>query len=346
MKSTRRAAVAVAIVALGSASCSDSDTANDDAEASARATSPVTLLDLPAARPGDIVGLAADDGRRIVSWLHRIDGTVHELGLDGVNEPGETTQIVATIEVSTESQQGGLLDQVLLADGRRVLTWTTPEANELVVGTLAGDDGTPMIFWSAGEAGSGAIGGKLDLTDDGRLLVSIGRNTDFDTVDDQGGAFLAFDVASLGSDDVPLEPTVISRGYTNPWAFESLTGGEIWVWDNAAGSDPDDRDLDDVERIGRVDLEPDRNDMVRSEVGDRAPAAMVELPDGRLGVCGFLDNELRAYEVVDGDDGPRTRLERAGTIMACNTAATVFADGTVVTAAQTDAGESLQVLRP
>ena len=41
----------------------------------------------------------------------------------------------------------------------------------------------------------------------------------------------------------------------------------------------------------------------------RAPAAMVELPDGRIGICGFLDNELRAYDIVDNT------LERAGTIM-------------------------------
>lgn len=342
---TRRGvAIALSIVAFGAAGCSDDDTGGTARPAEPSA--PTTLLALPEARPGDIVGLAADDDRGIVTWLHRIDGTVYELDLDPAS--GSPPSLVATVPISTDSQQGGLLDQVLLPGGRRVLTWTTPDTNELVAGVLPPEAPSPIVFWSAGEAGSGAIGGKLDITDDGRLLVSVGRNTDFDAIDGDGGALLAFELdllAGLADGDRPT-PTEISRGYTNPWAFESLADGEIWVWDNAAGADPDDPDLDDAERIGRADLEADRNQMFRSEVSDRAPAAMVELPDGRIGVCGFLDNELRAYEVVDSDDGPRTRLDRAGTVMACNTAATVFADGTIVTAAQTDAGETLQVLRP
>ena len=73
---------------------------------------------------------------------------------------------------------------------------------------------------------------------------------------------------------------------------------------------------------------------------------MVELPDGRIGICGFLDNELRAYEVVDSDAGEATELERAGTIMPCNLGVAVFDDGTIVTLAQTDTGETLQILRP
>ena len=72
---------------------------------------------------------------------------------------------------------------------------------------------------------------------------------------------------------------------------------------------------------------------------------MVELPDGRIGICGFLDNELRAYDIVDGAT-PVPTLERAGTIMPCNTGVAVFDDGTIVTAAQTESGESLQILRP
>jgi len=102
----------------------------------------------------------------------------------------------------------------------------------------------------------------------------------------------------------------------------------------------------DVERIGRADLQPDRNDMPRVDGPERAPAAMVVLDDGRIGICGFLDNQLLAYDFVDTELGPDTGLEPAETIMPCNTGAAVFEDGTIVTAAQTDSGESLYILRP
>ena len=68
--------------------------------------------------------------------------------------------------------------------------------------------------------------------------------------------------------------------------------------------------------------------------------------DGLIAICGFLDNVMQAFEVVDSDAGPRTALERAGTIMPCLTGAAVFADGTIVTTAQGDDGETLQILRP
>ena len=50
--------------------------------------------------------------------------------------------------------------------------------------------------------------------------------------------------------------------------------------------------------------------------------------------------------IVDGDDAQSPTLERAGTIMPCNTGVAVFSDGTIVTAAQTESGESLQILQP
>ncbi len=334
---TARALVAAtALAATASACSSDGGTAPPE---------PETLLTFGGAQPGQIVGVAADDERGVVSWLHRTDGTVHELVLpdDGTPEPDEAT-IVASLPVGTDSSQGGLLDQVFVPGGERVLTWVTAEGGELVLGTLGTDPGAePTVLWSAGPVGNGAIGGTLDLADDGTVLLSVGRNTAWDDARDTDGAILRFDLGAAA------EPAVVSTGYTNPWAIESVTAAdgsdEVWVWDNAAGPDPEDPDAEDVERLGRADRF-DRSGLVRSDRPDRAPAAMVELGDGRLGVCGFLDNELRAYDVADGADGPRTALERAGTIMACNTAAAVFEDGTIVTAAQTTDGESLQILRP
>ncbi|MEM1332070.1 MAG: hypothetical protein AAGG08_01315 [Actinomycetota bacterium] len=330
----RRAVITTAVAAvvgLSIAACS-SDPATPGASSSP--PEPTTLRSFPSAAPGDLVGLVADDERRVVAWLTRNSGTVVELAVD---DPSAEPVVVAQLAVSVDSQQGGLLGQAVV-DGRRHLAWTTPSANELVVGTVD-EDGTASIGWSAGAAGDGAIGGTLVGTDDGAIVMTVGRNTAFDAETETGGAVLRFDDAALEAG-----PDVISVGYTNPWAT-AVVGDEIWVWDNAAGPDPDDPEVDDVERFGRADL-GDRDSFVRSSVTDRAPTAIVELPDGRLGVCGFLDNELRAYDVVDGETGERTLLERAGTIMPCNAGAAVFSDGTIVTLAQTVDGETLQILRP
>ena len=211
---------------------------------------------------------------------------------------------------------------------------------DLVVGELL-DDGSTHIVWNAGPSSDGAIGGVLAQRDD-QILIGVGRNTGWDTTTKVGGAILTID-----PDGPPTQAgTALSVGYTNPWAFVVTLAGDVWVADNASGPDPDDESRDDVERIGRADLVDDRNDMAEVVGAGRAPTAMVELSDGRLGICGFLDNEMHAFEVVDTDAGPRTALERAGTIMPCLTGAAVFADGTIVTATQDSTGNTLQIRRP
>jgi hypothetical protein len=279
------------------------------------ASTPEILLEFADSAPGESVGLLATetDGIRYVEWLDRLDGTIRRLDIDDTDA---SVEMVATI------------------DGRRFASWTQPETFELVVGELL-PDGSQRIVWSAGEAGGGAIGGVLDERD-GQLVLGLGRNTEWDQDSEVGGAILLID-----PDGAPEQQAEeLSVGYTNPWAFTATDDGSIWVADNAAGPDPDDESRDDVERIGRADLQADRNEMAEVDWPGRAPAAMVELPDGRIGICGFLDNELRAYDIADDT------LERAGTIMPCNTGVAIFDDGTIVTAAQTDSGESLQILRP
>lgn len=298
----------------------------------------LVTIGLGDAAPGETVGVIANenDGVRYAEWLDRLDGTVHRLDID---DPDAGIETVATVDVSTDGEQRGLLGHVVI-EGRRYASWTQPETFDLVVGELL-DDGTQRIVWSAGEAGGGAIGGVLDDLD-GQVVLGLGRNTAWDAETDLGGAILRIDP----SGDVEQQPVVVSVGYTNPWAFTVTSSGGVWVADNAAGPDPDDESRDDVERVGRADLVADRNEMDEVPWPGRAPAAMVELPDGRLGICGFLDNELRAYDVVGGPAGERTALERAGTIMPCLTGAAVFDDGTIVTIAQTDAGEALLIQRP
>ena len=316
------AAAALLLAALVAAACSSDDSP----------PAPEVLLDIPDARPGDSVGLIAneDGGTRSAEWLDRLDGTVVRLDID---DSAASIETVAAVQVGTDGEQQGLLGQVVI-DGRRFASWTQPATFELVVGELL-PEGGERIVWSAGEAGGGAIGGVLGQRD-GQIVLGLGRNTEWDSESGVGGAILLIDPD--GNPTQQAEP--LSVGYTNPWAFTATTDGSIWVADNAAGPDPDDGSRDDVERIGRADLEADRNEMAEVEWPGRAPAAMVELPDGRIGICGFLDNELRAYDIVD-----RT-LERAGTIMPCLTGAAVFDDGTLATIAQTDDGMTVQILHP
>jgi hypothetical protein len=297
---------------------------SDDAES-------VSIVPLGDAAPGASVGLLATevDGTRYVEWLDRLARTILRLDIDS----DVTIETVASLPVGTDGEQRGLRGQVTI-DGRRFLSWTQPDTFELVVGELL-PDGSQRIVWSAGEAGGDAIGGVLDQRD-GQILLGLGRNTEWDAAGGVGGAILLIDPD--GTPDQQADE--LSVGYTNPWAFAATGNGSIWVADNAAGPDPDDESRDNVERIGRADLEPDRNEMREVNWPGRAPAAMVKLPDGRIGICGFLDNELRAYDIVDDT------LERAGTIIPCLTGAAVFADGTVATIAQTDTGMALHLLRP
>ncbi len=302
---------------------------------------PEVLLDFGDAAPGTNVALIAVDGPdgRTAEWIDRLDGTIHRIDIDDPAEP----ETIATIAVGTDGEQRGLLGQTLI-DGRRYAAWTKPPGFlgdfEIVVGEVV-DGGEGDIVWSGGQASGGAIGGVLDEYD-GKILLGLGRNTGWDAETMVGGAMLLIDPA--GPSDQPGE--ALSVGYTNPWAFTVTDAGALWFADNAAGPDPDDPSVDDIERVGRGDLVADRNDVPRITDPSRAPTSMAELPDGRIGICGFLDNELRAYEVVDTDAGEQTGLERAGTIMACNLGVAVFDDGTIVTLAQGADGETLQILRP
>lgn len=324
-------------------------TACTSGESSDEASGPEVLVEFGDTSPGDQIALIAVDGPdgRTAEWIDRLDGTIRRIDIDA--SPVEP-EIVATIAVGTDGEQRGLLGQTII-DGQRFAAWTRPADLagdfELVVGEVDENSGTGaggaegVIVWSGGRAGGGAIGGVLDEID-GQILLGLGRNTEWDAETEVGGAMLAIDPA--GPTDQVGE--ALSVGYTNPWAFTVTEAGEVWFADNAAGPDPDDPSVDDIERIGRADLIDDRNDVPRITEPARAPTSMAELPDGRIGICGFLDNELRAYDIVDTDTGERTGLERAGTIMPCNLGVAVFDDGTIVTLAQGDNGETLQILRP
>ncbi len=89
-----------------------------------------------------------------------------------------------------------------------------------MVGALgpAGSDGSPAtvdrIVWDAGGTAGGAVGGHLEATHDGALILGIGQLTDW-AKDHGSGAMLRLDPA--GPPD--QEPDVLSDGYINPFAF-------------------------------------------------------------------------------------------------------------------------------
>ncbi len=285
---------AVAATLAASACAADDDGAVDVPD------EPVAILSLtefPDIDPGDVISLR-DDGAGGVEWIERRSGRIVQLPdiarfFDGAATADDVEEL-ATIDVigadgAPPDGQRGLVGQTVL-DGVRYLAWTDPDTNELLIGALDSADGEPRIVWAGGGTDDGAVGGQLRVfpADDGeRLLLGIGQLTDW-AQDHGSGAMITLDPAGPPEQD----PTVVSSGYINPFAFDvdgSSPGASLWVADNAVG--------DDVERIGRADL-TDRDDHPASGVDDRAPASMLALGDDTLLICGFLDGDLQRWDVA------------------------------------------------
>ncbi|MEM8619437.1 MAG: hypothetical protein AAGF73_06915 [Actinomycetota bacterium] len=283
------AVAAVAGVVATLAACASDDDEGGELD------EPATILDLTEfvdIDPGDVLSLR-DDGAGGVEWIERRSGRVVTLPdiARFFDEPASADDVetIATIDVigadgEPPVGQRGLVGHTVIGD-TRYAAWTDPDTDELLVGTV---DDEPRIVWAGGGTDDGAVGGQLrPYVADGteRLLLGIGQLTDWAQVNDSG-AMVTLDPA--GPSD--QEPRIVSDGYINPFAFDVTDDGSaLWVADNAVG--------DDSERIGRGDL-LDRNG--HSEVGgeNRAPAAMLELDEATLLICGFLDGELQRWNVA------------------------------------------------
>ncbi len=293
-----------------------------------------TLVRIGNADPGDIVSLSSDG--TVVEWVNRESGEI--VAID-IASPDLAPEAVAEVSVSTRGRDWGLLDSMVLDDGRRFATWTQPGAGDfendiLVIGEIV--DGVAVsVIWNAGRAGTTNIGGQLDELD-GRIVLGLGQDVGWADGTATRGAIVTLDPD--GTQD--QEPVVISDGYVDPRAF-AVFGDDVWVWDRAGDRDPDEPGVSDEERFGRADL-GDRGDLTRSSEPRRDATAIVELPDGRIGVCGDADGALWAYEP---DSGTGT-LDAVEAVMVCSTAATVLADGTIVTIADLDGRPTLQIRRP
>jgi len=311
-------AAAAAVIVASVAGCS-SDSGNDSGGESGGETS--IVVEFPEALPGDVIALrAGGDDSSMVEWIDRRAGTIRSLDLATGDPSEDDIATLASIEVGIDGEQRGLLGHTVI-DGVRYAAWTDPDTEHLLVGALgaAGSDGSPAtvdrIVWDAGGTAGGAVGGHLEATPDGALILGIGQLTDWAKAHG-GGAMLQLD--PLGPAD--QEPVVLSDGYINPFAF-AVVDNRLWVADNAVG--------DDTERIGPFDLAEgstriDRADLAATGGDPRAPSALVALDDGTIAVCGFLDAQLRRWTPDPpgyGDDlGP------------CLTGAIVLSDGTIVTA--------------
>ncbi len=259
------------------------------------------------------VGLAAlaDGGFR---YGERRTGRVREVTAEGrlLADP------VAVVAVRASPGQRGLLGLAVDRRGRTFAAWTRAGDGRLVVGQVA--PGPVRLVWRGPPSTDLANGGHLVAAPDGSLVLGVGdlqEPSRRDDPDAPNGKLLALDP------DGPAEQRARPRssGWNNPFAFTFLPDGSLWVADNAPGRRP--------ERLGRGDRAWPRVELE----GRRAPAALVALGPGRLGVCGVLDPVLRAVEVGEAERG---RPARPGRPLAapCSVGAVVLADGRVVLATE------------
>jgi hypothetical protein len=230
-----------------------------------------------------------------VLYAERLTGRVMRLDLD---RPGSEPRLIAEVDVDASGEQRGLIGLAVIGD-TVYGTWTRPGDLRVIVGEVEGEQ---RIVWEGPVSPTKAIGGHLDVLDK-RLVIGLGELVEDPAV---AGRILTLDPKGL-PDQTPGE---VSAGWHNPFAF-IVVDGEVIVADNA----PDGM----AERLDGEEL---------PETAQRALSAIVLTSNGRYGVCGYLDGEMRGYTI--GDDGKG--VERAGTIIdaGCQTGAAALPDGSFV----------------
>jgi hypothetical protein len=277
----------VVLVTIGVAGCGDDD---DTAPRLELAVETTVEFD-PGAEP---VALASLDGGDLLVGERRT-GVIRV-----INPQGDLSEPIAQVDVAAaETDQRGLLG--LAAAGEQIYAaWTRARDGHIVVAEIT--DGTERLVWLGPASSRRANGGHLEVLPDGRLLVGVGDLQEPDRVEDPNtphGKLLALDPAGTPEQT----PVALSGGWNNPYAFVVTSNGEIWVADNAPGDAP--------ERLGRGDRDATRTNLP----GKRAPAALVELQPGLLGLCGYLDGELTVIDIRDDQptlDGPAATQCRTG----------------------------------
>jgi hypothetical protein len=246
----------------------------------------------------------------------RLTGAIHRVDAGGERSRPEVTVAVG----GTVDDQRGLLGLAATPDGRLFAAWTRAGDGRLVVGQVL--PGPERIVWAGPVAADMAIGGHLVAAPDGGLVIGVGDLMADPALGDDPTAPNR-KLLRLDPDGGPDQrPTVLSSGWNNPFAFVYDAAGDLWVADNSPGEAP--------ERLGRGDR-PARE--ARPLPGEAiAPSGLVDLGDGRLGICGYLSGDLRAVVIGDGDEpvDPEPIAEP------CRLGATRLLDGRVVLATDDD----------
>ena len=233
----------------------------------------------------DVVWIGQRDG--VTSYASRTSGDIAP-----VTESDPPVGAPEHINMSsTVREQAGLLGVAVLND-ETFVSFTRADG-QLVVTDLNG-----RMIWNGTTTQNKAIGGHLEIFA-GKVVIGLGELTGWAQAHGSG-ALVALD--PQGPPD--QQPVVLTDGWHNPFAFTVVTddaGSHIWVADNA----PD----GGKERIGRGDKTASITELPGPQ---RAPSAIVSLADGRLAVCGWLDKEIRSYEISGEQTQPS--VERAGTI--------------------------------
>jgi hypothetical protein len=250
-------------------------------------------------------------GRRTTGEVLRATRTSDGFSVTPIGDVARAATTAADQFSWSVREQAGLLGVASIGTSTYV-AWTGA-SGRLRVSEL----GSGRVVWNGTTTAQRAIGGHLAVRD-GLLVLGLGELTGW--AEDHGsGALVTLDPEGVPDQD----PVVLSDGWNNPFAFDVTADGAIWVADNAPDGGP--------ERIGRADpaAAGDDADPVDLPAPQRAPSALAVLPDGRLVVCGFLDKELRRYEVVPNGTASAT-IERSGTIPGtCATAVAAFGDGSL-----------------
>ena len=247
---------------------------------------------IPAEEPA---ALALDrDGSLLIG--ERRSGKILRVSSEQLDTARPTSEQVARVDVATEGQQG-LLGLAVTPDGSLLAGMTRPgpgPARQVVVRVVP--DGEPEPVWIGPVAADEAIGGRLAVTPEGRVLIGLGDFLrgpagEFEP-DEPYSKLLSLDPA--GPPD--QEPVVVSEGWYNPFAFAVAPDGAVWVADNAPGDTP--------ERIGRGDGAGPVREMDR----ERAPSGLAVLGEDELAVCGVVSGVLELVPVVDGEVREPTEL--------------------------------------
>ena len=291
-RSTRRgigAIVGMAVAAIAVGCTTDADepavTARDAAPSGARFEQVASFAaDEPAALA------VGPDGALYVG--ERRTGRVLRVAADDLTERRPRPIEVARFDVATDGQQG-LLGLAVTVDGWLLAGLTAPAdaqgpaRQEVVRRRLDDPAALPQVVWRGPGTADLAVGGRIVLAPDGRVVTALGDYGD-GRQDPPFGSVLSLDPAGP-PDQVPQ---VLSTGWNNPFALAYAPDGALWVADNAPGSTP--------ERLGRGDAPGPRYDLE----GSRAPSGLAATGDDTFLLCGYLSKELTRLRVpVDGAAG-------------------------------------------